>query len=304
MPFIFRKKFLVTNVALFVFVKFVFSFSGSGLLGLISGDEIFTQRDILEATNNLRKSLDLQPLTENVALNVAAAQKLEDMLINQYFAHFSPDGTSPWHWFEINRYQYSYAGENLAMGFQDAQTTVAAWAQSPSHRRNMVSPNYRDIGVAVKYGKINDVDGAIVVQLFGAPATVTSQTEVSLSQSSARSPVSIGVSQGSAQESTPAPKPTPASGITSSPFPATGIATEQKPSTVPVRNQIVSRTTRLLDQTLVIYFLLAALLSVGYVIFREFKRQLILRAALTVILLLLAAWLPVLEPAASIGIIF
>jgi hypothetical protein len=42
-----------------------------------------------------------------------------------------------------------------------------AWMKSPTHRDNIVSKNYEDIGVAVAVGKINGQETTIVVQLFG-----------------------------------------------------------------------------------------------------------------------------------------
>src|SRR5574344_835170 len=47
---------------------------------------------IIALTNKLRADLSLNKLTENQKLTQAALKKAEDMLINQYFAHLSPQG--------------------------------------------------------------------------------------------------------------------------------------------------------------------------------------------------------------------
>jgi hypothetical protein len=93
------------------------------------------------------------------------------MVKNQYFAHTSPDGVSPWHWFKSAGYNYKYAGENLAIGFYESEEVYNAWLNSPSHRANIVNPNYTQVGTAVLSGY--DQNGTIVVvQEFGTQATV------------------------------------------------------------------------------------------------------------------------------------
>jgi hypothetical protein len=84
-----------------------------------------------------------------------------------YFAHTSPQGVNPWHWFNKANYNYTYAGENLAMNFVEAEDAMQAWMNSPTHRDNIISKNYTEIGIAVGVGKIDGVDTTIVVQLFG-----------------------------------------------------------------------------------------------------------------------------------------
>jgi uncharacterized protein YkwD len=43
--------------------------------------------------------------------------KANDMATLSYFAHTSPSGLTPWHWFAKANYVFSYAGENLAIDF-------------------------------------------------------------------------------------------------------------------------------------------------------------------------------------------
>jgi hypothetical protein len=64
-------------------------------------------------------------------------------------------------------YNYTYAGENLAMNFSEAEDALSAWLASPTHRDNILSQNYEDIGVAVVVGEINGTETTLVVQLFG-----------------------------------------------------------------------------------------------------------------------------------------
>lgn len=118
--------------------------------------------------NQTRQSLGLRSLTENEKLNLAAQAKAEHMVQYQYFSHTSPNGVSPWFWFVQAGYNYKYAGENLAIGFFDSQEVYQAWLDSPSHRENIVNPNYTEVGTAVVkgFGQGNTI---IVVQEFGSP---------------------------------------------------------------------------------------------------------------------------------------
>jgi len=92
------------------------------------------------------------------------------MASNEYFSHFSPDGVSPWHWFDEAGYVYAHAGENLAIHFTDSSEVVDAWMDSPTHRENIVNGIYTEIGVGTAKGKFDGYDTVYVVQLFGTPA--------------------------------------------------------------------------------------------------------------------------------------
>lgn len=44
---------------------------------------------------------------------------------------------------------YKNTGENLAIGFPDATTTVQAWLRSPTHKEILKAKRYQKIGLAV-----------------------------------------------------------------------------------------------------------------------------------------------------------
>lgn len=124
---------------------------------------------LIEMTNNQRERIGLAPLKENKELDKAALYKAQDMIEKGYFSHTSPDGTSPWHWFSQTEYDYRKAGENLAIGFVDTEEVFKAWYASPSHKANIVNPDYKDIGMAIIKGNFNGNETTMVVQLFGTP---------------------------------------------------------------------------------------------------------------------------------------
>lgn len=127
--------------------------------------------EVVNLTNNKRSENGLSTLTINQDLNAAAYLKGLDMLEKNYWAHVSPDGTEPWAFFADIGYDYRYAGENLARDFSNANSAIDAWMASPSHRDNMLSEKYEEIGIAVVEGDMNGQDTTIIVQLFGTRST-------------------------------------------------------------------------------------------------------------------------------------
>ena len=91
------------------------------------------------------------------------------MLANQYFAHTSPAGVTPWSWFAKNGYSYKYAGENLAVYFTSAEDVYSGWLASPTHKANIIDPRYTEIGVGVAQGEYQGYPAIFVVQHFGYP---------------------------------------------------------------------------------------------------------------------------------------
>ena len=125
---------------------------------------------VVDLTNVERTENQLGTLVRNPVLDAAATLKAQDMAKHSYFAHNSPAGVTPWHWFEQAGYSYVYAGENLAVYFTDSSAVVDAWMKSPTHRANIVGSHYTEIGVGTAKGTYNGYDTVFVVQLFGAPA--------------------------------------------------------------------------------------------------------------------------------------
>lgn len=126
---------------------------------------------LVSYTNDARTAEQLPALTRNATLDVAATLKAQDMISKGYFAHYSPEGTAPWHWLDEAGYAYASAGENLAIDFVDSKDVVDAWMKSPTHRANIVKQKYTEIGMAVAEGQFNNHQTIFVVQFFGMPST-------------------------------------------------------------------------------------------------------------------------------------
>jgi len=122
---------------------------------------------LVDYANQGRVESLASPLTMNPLLEEAARKKAEDMAANGYFAHFSPEGRAPWDFIKEAGYNFSYAGENLAIDFSDSVDVYQAWMDSPSHRANILNRNFKDIGIATAKGVYQGRDTTFVVQMFG-----------------------------------------------------------------------------------------------------------------------------------------
>lgn len=122
---------------------------------------------LLILTNIERGKNGLGHLEMNDKLSEAASNKADDMFAKNYWAHNSPDGKTPWVFIRGAGYNYVYAGENLARGFETADEVVKAWMASLKHRENVLSENFREVGFAVKKGKLNGEETVLVVEQFG-----------------------------------------------------------------------------------------------------------------------------------------
>ncbi len=139
-----------------------------------------TSEQLLELVNQKRKENGLASLSINPELSSAAQSKARDMFTKDYWAHNSPDGKTPWVFFKDANYNYVYAGENLARGFNNAQDIVDAWMESVKHRENLLSSNYRDVGFAVETGKLNGETTILVVEELGSQTVVPVASNASL----------------------------------------------------------------------------------------------------------------------------
>ena len=141
-------------------------------------------------TNNNRQSEHLAALTDNPLLDKAAELKARDMAEKGYFSHVSPDGKTPWYWFDLVGYNYKTAGENLAVDFNESQDVVVAWMNSPSHRANIVGSTYTEIGTGVATGTYEGSPAIFVAQVYGRQDN--SQTSAKLSSVNKNFVASVG----------------------------------------------------------------------------------------------------------------
>jgi len=150
-----------------VFLLSIVLVSRFGVTDLLASEISSTY--LVEQANQDRQAKGLNPLKYNKKLERAALLKAENMFKLQYWAHYGPNKESPWQFILQSGYTYAYAGENLAKGFSDSQSVHDAWMASPTHRANIMDPQFQEVGIAVVKGKLLGADIFLVVQMFGSP---------------------------------------------------------------------------------------------------------------------------------------
>jgi len=167
---------LITNSSIELIKAAAPSGIAIGRGGLVLGyASDITADQVLIQTNEERTKAGLLPLELNSQLTAAALAKANDMFANDYWAHTSPSGTTPWVFIKAAGYKYSVAGENLARDFDDTPSMVTAWMNSPTHKANIVHPKYTQTGIAVVNGTLDGVETTLVVHMFGTPPGVVAQ---------------------------------------------------------------------------------------------------------------------------------
>ena len=169
------------------FTLFSFLLVSTFLFGVAYGSKYFFGQTVLGAsiasnvlvdlTNNDRLAYNLVPLRINQKLNLAAKLKNQDMVENNYFAHNSPSGINPWHFIQLAYYNFLFAGENLAINFNEANEVEKAWMNSPLHRANLLNPKFQEIGINVAEVNNNTENKIQIVQMFGTPAIETLEVD-------------------------------------------------------------------------------------------------------------------------------
>jgi len=191
-PYLLRKIALVAYSLLLIFVN---SFGGIFGINQVQASNI-TPSNIIELTNQERAANGLNTLKENSSLAAAALAKANNMFEVQYWDHFGPNGETPWQFIRAEGYNYVYAGENLAKGFQTSEGVHEAWMASPTHAANIMSANYKDIGVAVVQGMLLGKQTTLVVQMFGNLTTEVASATTGGSKTTTSGGTVIGTEHG------------------------------------------------------------------------------------------------------------
>lgn len=155
-------------------------------LGLSSVTEGVANGEIATLSNG--KAKPQQPLVFNRQLSSAASNHTQDMIDRNFFAHSNPDGANPFDRISKTGYQFSNAGENIAytastMLLNEAATSLELHDNlfidknyaGRGHRVNILSSDFREIGIGVKLGKITrsgiQYNAAFVTTDFGSDIT-------------------------------------------------------------------------------------------------------------------------------------
>ena len=117
---------------------------------------------MLELVNQERQKAGVPPLTLYKELRKVARLKSEDMLVNNYFDHYSEKYRSPFDMMRDFGIQYWFAGENIAKA-SSVDRAHNSLMNSTGHRDNILNPKYDHVGIGI----IKSCDGAyFVTQMF------------------------------------------------------------------------------------------------------------------------------------------
>ncbi|MBC7691907.1 MAG: CAP domain-containing protein [Methylotenera sp.] len=122
-------------------------------------EQVFAQ------TNEYRAANGAAALTIDAKLTQSAQAYAESMANLGFFSHTGQDGSDPGSRITAVGYRWMTYGENIAEGQQTPAAVMAAWINSSGHRANIVSGNFKNLGVGYALAR----DGsAYWVQDFGA----------------------------------------------------------------------------------------------------------------------------------------
>lgn len=186
--------------------------------------------------NSERQQRNLNTLITDAKLEKAAAEKSQDMIQRGYFAHVDPDGNYVWYRVEQAGYApYKILGENLAIDFSTSEGMIKAWIDSPSHRANLLHPDFLDQGLMALWGDYQGRYTNLTTSLFGTLANVKAQTTPPPTQPPPAPQPAPAPAPAPEPTPTPAPKPapTPVPSPKPAPAPAPAPAPEPTPSPSP-----------------------------------------------------------------------
>jgi uncharacterized protein YkwD len=115
---------------------------------------------LLCLVNRQRRSRGLAPLGVNRRLARAAHAHARAMIRGRFFSHYGKNPPGRTLISRLRRSNYLPArrflvGENLAYatgGRSSPAAIVSSWMQSSPHRANILTPKFREIGIAIEYG--------------------------------------------------------------------------------------------------------------------------------------------------------
>lgn len=102
--------------------------------------------EMVSLMNLERTKRGLPALVFDPALREVGRRHSQDMLARGYFSHNTPEGLTPFDRMEQAGITYEFAGENLALA-PTVEIAMNGLMNSPGHRANILSPDFRRIGV-------------------------------------------------------------------------------------------------------------------------------------------------------------
>lgn len=112
------------------------------------------EMQMFDLTNAARVKNGVAPLKWEEKARTSSRIHSQDMAANKYFDHMNLNGLSPFDRMEAAGMQFSYAGENIAMGFSSSIFAHEALMNSLGHRKNILNVNYTHVGMGIHFQKV------------------------------------------------------------------------------------------------------------------------------------------------------
>ncbi|MEM9524352.1 MAG: CAP domain-containing protein, partial [Pseudomonadota bacterium] len=109
---------------------------------------------VLAPLNAYRADSGRAPLSYSKRLQRIAQLHADDLRRSGRFSHRGSDGSDLGDRMRRAGYGYCFAAENIAKGQRDRIAVLRSWAGSRSHRRNMLSRNAAEVGLARADGNL------------------------------------------------------------------------------------------------------------------------------------------------------
>lgn len=130
------------------------------------------EQEMLKLHNQARSQNGVGALCVDSRLVKAARLHAQDMVENDYFSHTSQDGRTAGDRISAQGYKWRTYGENIASGsgsYGMPQNVFDRWMNSEGHRSNILSSNFKDVGIGEAIGEYKGTqDTHMWVANFGA----------------------------------------------------------------------------------------------------------------------------------------
>ena len=116
-----------------------------------------TAKNILKHVNNARAQGRMcgntyyeavRPVVWNNKLAEASLQHSLDMAENGILSHTGSKGDSLFERLQSAHYDWTACGENIGQGYREPKEAVRSWLRSDMHCKNIMNPDFKEIGAA------------------------------------------------------------------------------------------------------------------------------------------------------------
>lgn len=134
--------------------------------------------EIIAKVNTERQKEDLTPLFESELLDKSSEARAKDIFDTNSWEIKPKNGKDFSYFIKEAGYNSEYSGESLARNYYDTSSIISSLMTDKTNKDNILSKNFKDIGVTVKEGFLSDQKKIIVIH-FGSPITPTTTSKPS-----------------------------------------------------------------------------------------------------------------------------